>query len=564
MKFFASELIGFSKRGSGRRNLKLVLRFFIFLAVLVIIYSGLFHVLMALEGQDHSWFTGVYWTLTVMSTLGYGDITFHTDIGRLFSSIVLLSGMVWLLVMMPFVFMEFFYQPWMRAQIASRTPKKISDDISDHVVIIHKDAITDSLIELIDEYGYEYVLLESDPHRATELLDAGYKVVVGDMRDPKTYKSVHLEKASMLIATSDDKINTNAVFTAREMNEKISIISTAKSDSSLEIMQLAGASHVLQLGKMMGNALARRTLSGGASAHIIGRFGKLLIAEGLCLGTPLVGKTIAETKLREMVGVQIIGVWEKSVFKFPEPDMKITKNTVLVLVGSLEQIKKYDELFVIYNINVEPVIIIGGGRVGRAAGQYFDRRKIDYRIIEILPERIKNKNRYILGDAGDLGVLKKAGIDTTPTVLITPHDDDMNIYLSIFIRRMNPDVQIISRATNENNVSSLYRAGSDFVMSYSSMGAHAIFNLLKRSDVLMLTEGIVLVQMPIPKKLANKTIAECDIRKKTGCQLVAINHNGVMDVNPDPFRPLPENSEIVLISSEENQHKFLQSFGNHG
>lgn len=39
------------------------------------------------EGRYHSWITGIYWTLTVMTTLGFGDITFTNDIGRLFSII---------------------------------------------------------------------------------------------------------------------------------------------------------------------------------------------------------------------------------------------------------------------------------------------------------------------------------------------------------------------------------------------------------------------------------------------------------------------------------------------
>jgi spermidine/putrescine transport system permease protein len=54
------------------------------------------------EGQDHSWLTGVYWTLTVMSTLGFGDITFTSDLGRLFSIVVLLSGIFMLLIVLPF------------------------------------------------------------------------------------------------------------------------------------------------------------------------------------------------------------------------------------------------------------------------------------------------------------------------------------------------------------------------------------------------------------------------------------------------------------------------------
>ena len=49
-----------------------------------VVYSVLFHVIMEMEGQRHSWLTGLYWTLTVMSTLGFGDITFTTDLGRLF------------------------------------------------------------------------------------------------------------------------------------------------------------------------------------------------------------------------------------------------------------------------------------------------------------------------------------------------------------------------------------------------------------------------------------------------------------------------------------------------
>lgn len=44
-----------------------------------------------------------------MSTLGFGDITFHTDLGRAFSMLVVISGLMFLLVLMPFTFIEFFY-----------------------------------------------------------------------------------------------------------------------------------------------------------------------------------------------------------------------------------------------------------------------------------------------------------------------------------------------------------------------------------------------------------------------------------------------------------------------
>jgi hypothetical protein len=51
-------------------------------------------------------------------------------------------------------------------------------------------------------------------------------------------------------------------------------------------------------------------------------------------------------------------------------------------------------------------------------------------------------------------------------------------------------MQLLSRANLDRNVSTLHRAGADFVMSYSSLGANAIFNFLKNEETLMLAEGL--------------------------------------------------------------------------
>lgn len=81
---------------------------------------------MAREGQQHTWMTRIYWTLTVMSTLGFGDITFHTDAGRLFSLLALITGVLFLLVLRPFTFIEFSYAPWMKAQ--AQAPRELPSD----------------------------------------------------------------------------------------------------------------------------------------------------------------------------------------------------------------------------------------------------------------------------------------------------------------------------------------------------------------------------------------------------------------------------------------------------
>ena len=78
------------EKGQFRRQLIPFGKFLLALIGVVLLFGWLFHVIMAWEGQDHTWFTGVYWALTVMSTLGFGDITFHSDLGRAFSVVVLL------------------------------------------------------------------------------------------------------------------------------------------------------------------------------------------------------------------------------------------------------------------------------------------------------------------------------------------------------------------------------------------------------------------------------------------------------------------------------------------
>jgi len=105
------------------RNIKFLGFFSVALVLLTLLFTTLFHVIMESEKQDHSWASGLYWTLVTMSTLGFGDITFKSDIGRLFSVVVLLSGMIFLLVLLPFTFIEFFYSPFVKAQQEARAPR---------------------------------------------------------------------------------------------------------------------------------------------------------------------------------------------------------------------------------------------------------------------------------------------------------------------------------------------------------------------------------------------------------------------------------------------------------
>jgi Trk K+ transport system NAD-binding subunit len=561
MKFFTSQLAFFLKTAPTRRNIRLLLRFVASLAALVVVYSVLFHLLMVYEGQEHSWVTGFYWTLTVMSTLGFGDITFKSDLGRIFSMIVLLSGMVSLLMLLPFTFIEFFYAPWMRAQSEARARRRLPQSTTGHVILTNYDPVTIALIQRLKRYGYSYALLVGDLQEALRLYDLGVKVVFGDIDRPQTYQHAQINQAAMVAATGSDVVNTNVAFTVRELCSGVPIVVTANSIDAVDILQLAGSTKVIQLAEIMGQALARRITGVDARAHVIGEVQEILIAEATAAGTPLVGKTLAQTKLRQNAGVTVIGLWRRGHFEIASAETKIDADSVMVLAASAEQLRAYDELFCIYHVSSEPVVIIGAGRVGRATAAALAEREVDYRIVETNPDRIRDE-KYILGSAADLATLEKAGIRDTSAVVITTHDDDTNVYLTLYCRRLRPDVQIISRATLERNVSTLHRAGADFVLSYASMGATMIFNVLRKTDILVIAEGLHVAETEVPRALVGKTLAEAAIPRDTQCNVIALRTNGDLKLNPTPDMRLTADAELLLICTTEGEQRFMKRYGN--
>jgi voltage-gated potassium channel len=559
MKTLPSQLLAVLRNRKSRRNVRLLAKFLLVLGGMIVAYSVLFHYLMAYEDRDFTWITGLYWTLTVMSTLGFGDITFDSDLGRLFSIVVLVSGVVFLLVLLPFTFIQFFYAPWMEAQAAARTPRALPPDTRGHVILTHYDPVSAALIHKLRQRGAPYALLVAELNEALRLHDAGLNVVLGDLDQPETYTAVRAAQAALIATTASDAVNTNVTFTVRSVAEHVPIIATADSSASVDILKLAGSSHVVQLAEMLGQSLARRVLGGDAMTHVIGQFGELLIAEANATRTPLVGRSLRENRLSEL-GVSVVGVWERGRFEPAGPDTVVTDNTVLVLAGSQDQLLRYDEHFCIYNVSGAPVVIIGGGRVGQATARALEERAIDFRMIDFRCPRHIDPARCVEGDAAELEVLKAAGIMKAPAVIITTNDDNTNIYLALYCRRLRPDIQIVSRATLERNLGTLHRAGADFVMSHASMGANTMLNLLQRSDILMLAEGLNVFKVGVPAGLRGRTLAESSIRETTGCSVIAIGDGEGLRINPPPTAKLDEKAELLLIGTVEAEARFFEEF----
>jgi Trk K+ transport system NAD-binding subunit len=207
-----------------------------------------------------------------------------------------------------------------------------------------------------------------------------------------------------------------------------------------------------------------------------------------------------------------------------------------------------------------PIIILGGGRVGRSAAEALRERGILFRIVENNPGIVEGDEEYVLGNAADLHTLIRAGIQKAPSVFITTHNDDLNIYLTIYCRRLRPDIQIISRATLDRNISILHTAGANLVMSAASLAANTIFNLLISHKVLMVSEGLNIFRLKTHRSLIGQTLRESNIREETGCTIIAIQRGEQMRLNPDPDQRLAAGDELILIGSGEAEKLFITQY----
>jgi Trk K+ transport system NAD-binding subunit len=563
MKTLGSHLAALvTSRGKLRRQLAPFVSYVALLVAVVLLYGWLFHVIMAWEGQEHSWFTGVYWALTVMSTLGFGDITFETDLGRVFSSVVLLTGVVLLLIILPFLFIRFVYAPWLEQQGRGRLRalRSVPGDVEGHVLICANDAIARGLLRRLELAAVPAYVIEPDAERALRMQDAGMSVVTGEVDAVETYRSAGAARARLVVANDSDTVNSNIVLTLRELSASLPVVAVVEAWDSVDVLELSGATHVLPLKQRLGEHLANRVSAGTAHANMIGEFHGLQLVEFPVHNTPLQGRTIRETRLREFTGVTIVGVWDHGRFQPALPDYALSSLSVPVAVGTPEQIAELNDVLVIYDANPNPVLIIGGGKVGRSAAHALKRRDIPVHVVERNPgleAKIAGiPDRLFLGDAADRQVLDEAGVTEAPSILLTTHDDAMNVYLTVYCRRLNPDARILTRVTHERNVEAIQRAGADFVLSYASFGVQTVFSIVQGREFVMLGEGVDLFYVPLPPSLANTTLAAADIGARTGLSVIGVQRDGQVMTDLPPDQRLLRGSMLVALGSAEQRERF--------
>jgi voltage-gated potassium channel len=294
-----------------------------------------------------------------------------------------------------------------------------------------------------------------------------------------------------------------------------------------------------------------------------------VIAETSAAGTELVGCTLADLDLRQRFGISVVGLWDRGELHSAAPHMRIEESSILLLVGRREQVHAYDDAYsegeaVGGNGAEGPVVVLGGGRVGRAVYRNLVAAGHACRVVEKQAARVRHlpQEDVVLGDAADLEVLREAGIDDATAVVVTTHDDDTNVYLTLYARKLRPRAEILGRVELDLNITTMHRAGADFVLSYATMGAIEAWNELRGDSTLLLAEGLVLFRVPVPSSLAGRTLRASGIPTATGVTVIGVVRGSEGASDPQPDDPLPAGGELLLIGDDEAEERFFARYVN--
>jgi voltage-gated potassium channel len=186
--------------------------------------------------------------------------------------------------------------------------------------------------------------------------------------------------------------------------------------------------------------------------------------------------------------------------------------------------------------------------------------------IEELKERVEHDGQnflYITGDATEDRILNEAGMKRAYGLVAALPSDKDNLYIILSAKQANPNLRIISRATEKDAPSKMLHAGANKVVSPNYIGGLRIAAEMLRPQVvefldMMLRDQdqkarIEQITLPLDSPLMGKRLSDTNIRKATDVLVIAIREkDGKYIFNPGPSALLSENATLIVLGSVDS------------
>lgn len=526
---------------------------------MMLVYAVLYHHGMRIyEGENLSFLHSLQVVVETFTATGFGsDAPWNSPEMNAFVLVMDLTGVGLIFLALPVLMF-----PLLEDILSTTVPKSVENGLDDHVVICTYTSRANALIGELESWDVDYVIVEPDRDRATELYEDGYRVIHEDPESVSGLEQAELPSARALVADVSDQVDASIVLTAQEVAEDVPIISVVEEPDRTAYHRLAGADEVLSPRTLLGKSLAAKVTTSVRTelSDVIEIGDDFEIAElPIHRGSELVGKTLFESGIREQAGVNVIGAWFRGEFKTPpSPEATLMNGTVLLVTGReshLEQLKELTRSEV-RQFNHEETIVIGYGEVGRTITDALEEAELPYTTVD----QADMEGVDVVGDAAEPETLQEAGIDEARSVILTLPDDTTAEFTTLVIRDLSPQTEVIARVEEAQSTQKMYRAGADYVLSLATVSGRMIAStILEDEDVLSLDQQVEVVRTSA-SELVGQTIGEALVRTKSGCTVVALERDGdiILDVGPDVR--VESGDELIIAGTDEGIRRFNELY----
>jgi Trk K+ transport system NAD-binding subunit len=510
------------------------------------------------DGRPRTFLRSLQVVVETFTTTGFGsDAPWQSPVMNVLVILMDLTGVILIFLALPVLVF-----PAMQEALSTSVPTSV-EGVSDHVVVCGSTARAERLIDELDSWDVDHVVVEPNRERATDLYEAEYTVVHADPDAIEGLRGAGVERARAVVADVSDELDTSIILTAKEINEDVRAVSVVEEPSRARYHELAGADEVLSPRTLMGESLARKVTTAvstelGDAIEVGEDFD--IVELPVRRGSDIAGTTLAESGLRERAGVNVIGAWFEGEFQTPpDPEAVLDGGTVLLVTGRGDQLERLRDLTVtdVRKFASGETIVAGYGEVGRRVAEALDAVGVPYTVID----RKDIDGVDVVGDVTESETLRRAGVDDARSVVLSLPDDTTAEFTTLVLRDLAPDIEIIARAEEMEATRKMYRAGADYVLSLATVtGRMAASAVLDDEDVISLDTQVDVVRTRAPG-LTGRTLGDADVRGRTGCTVVAVERDDeiVTDLGPE-FRVLAGDA-LIIAGTDEGVNRFTELLG---
>lgn len=306
-----------------RSRILISILIFIFL---LLFYSALFVALMQnFEGKSYSIVDGLYWVISTITTVGYGDIYFTTTVGRIFSVVVMVSGVLYFFgFVLPYAIL-----PWAEERLKLVLPTSVK--LSNHMVICGYNLFTVEFCKILSEFGVNYVVLEKDPERFRKAMNEKIVCVHTDGSERSFLDNGVTRANAMIIAWERLEDILDTLLTLREYDLPKYVVHGDYKYT--KYLLYAGAKKVFLPKSLIASSIARMILQ----EVEIGK--KRVIFDGLQAIEIVLPSKVSVSELEDK-GLKVIAACRLGKLEFnPPKDRTLEKGCVALLAGTDEAIR---------------------------------------------------------------------------------------------------------------------------------------------------------------------------------------------------------------------------------